>query len=174
MNVSPPLTDDSSAAAAQGATVEPGAAIELPALRLRPRELDALRRAAAAAWPEPTAGLLLGRATTAVVCVERVVVLRFDPTRATSRALIRTADWMAEGLVAKAQGLELIGAWIARPRGEARHEALEASIVRDGLSLVVVGTHDEAADKVEALRWERGILREQTLEILVPTRVVAA
>lgn len=149
-------------------------AIELPALRLRPREIDLLRRAGSAAWPEPTAGLLLGRATSAMVCVERVVVLRNDPTRASSRALIRATDWMAEGLVAKAQGLELVGAWVARPRGEARHEVLDASIVRDGLSLVVVATHEQAAASVEVLRWERGILREQGLEVIVPARIVAA
>ncbi len=154
--------------------VDATAAIELPALRIRPRELDALRRAGAAAWPEPTAGLLLGRASCDVVRVERIVVLRNDATRAGGRALIRASDWMTEGLVAKAQGLELVGAWIARPRGEARHEALDAAIVRDGLSLIVVGTHDQAANAVEALRWERGILREQTIELMVPTRVVAA
>lgn len=174
MNVSPSLTDDSSSEAAQGAKVQAVAAIELPALRLRPRELDALRRTGAAAWPEPAAGLLLGRATSAVVCVERLVVLRQDPTRAASRALIRASDWMAEGLVAKAQGLELVGAWVARPRGEARHEVLDASIVRDGLSLLVIGTQEAAADAVEALRWERGILCEQTLEVMVPARIVAA
>ncbi|MBK6942036.1 MAG: hypothetical protein IPH13_17800 [Planctomycetes bacterium] len=174
MNVSPSLTDDSSSDAAQDAKVEAVPAIELPALRLRPRELDTLRRAGAAAWPEPMAGLLLGRATMAVVCVERVIVLRQDPTRAASRALIRATDWMAEGLVAKAQGLELVGAWVARPRGEARHEVLDASIVRDGLSMLVIATRDSAADTVEALRWERGILCEQTLEVVVPARVVAA
>ena len=116
--------------------------------------------------PREACGLLLGRREAGrLVIVELGAARNAEPERPETRFELHPADLVAGEARARAQGLELLGAWHSHPRGEALPSETDRRAGAAGWLQLIVGLGGEAP-VLRAWRPEGGRLVEEAISEL--------
>ncbi len=140
-------------------------------LLIRPRHLEAVRRHAAAAYPEEGCGFLLGRSLEGDegVLVERVLPVHNDRQEGRrNRYLIEPRTVLAAHKEARSQDLEVVGIYHSHPDHPASPSEFDREHAWPGWSYLIVGV--ERGEVAEVRSWrlgdDRGGFEEEALDDL--------
>lgn len=112
--------------------------------------LDAIRRAAARAYPFEGCGALLGHADGRVL--EATALPNVEGDRPRTRFSVSPSDYIAVEETADARGLRLLGFWHSHPDHPARPSATDRQFAWPGLLTVVVAVAAGRPDAITA--WQ--------------------
>jgi proteasome lid subunit RPN8/RPN11 len=145
-------------------------------LRIPRAVLDAIRRHAAASYPDECCGALVGRydpATSDASVSEAVFLANTTDAGARRRFLVRPEDYRYAEAAAHAAHAELIGFYHSHPDHPARPSRYDLDHAWPNLSYVIVAVDHARPEATTSwrLRDDRAAFEEERLEIAEPADV---
>lgn len=129
-------------------------------LSIRPGDLEAIHRHAAAAYPEECCGFLIGRAEGSSTVVERVSPAGNERQESRhNRFLIHPETVLAAHKEARALGLDVVGYYHSHPDYPARPSEFDREHAWPGLSYAIVSVRD--GQVAETRSWRLADDRER-------------
>lgn len=126
--------------------------------------LDALCQAARSGYPNETCGLLIGKREPQHSRVDAMRQARnLNHERARDRYELDPADYLAAELLAKAQGLEIVGVWHTHPDHPARPSETDRVQAWEGWSYLILSVSSDGVQAVTSWRLNGDVFEQEVI-----------